>query len=92
MFEDASYSYKSLNILFSLSFQQEAKNAIKGMNGQFLGGKVIRTNWASRKPSEQKTESKFATPLTAFAVPRFLKFFPSSGYTSCYMFKDSIHI
>ncbi|XP_071792976.1 nucleolysin TIAR-like isoform X3 [Asterias amurensis] len=42
----------------SFEKEEEAKNAIKGMNGQFLGGKVIRTNWASRKPSEQKTETK----------------------------------
>jgi len=42
----------------SFEKEEEAKNAIQGMNGQFLGGKVIRTNWASRKPSEQKVETK----------------------------------
>ncbi|XP_070550219.1 nucleolysin TIAR-like [Ptychodera flava] len=28
----------------------EAENAIKGMSGQWLGGRAIRTNWATRKP------------------------------------------
>ncbi|XP_038045334.1 nucleolysin TIAR-like isoform X2 [Patiria miniata] len=42
----------------SFEKEEEAKNAMKRMHGQQLGGKVIRTNWASRKPSEQKIEMK----------------------------------
>ncbi|XP_022080639.1 nucleolysin TIA-1-like isoform X2 [Acanthaster planci] len=42
----------------SFEKEEEAKNAIKAMNGKFLGGKIIRTNWAVRKPSEQKIETK----------------------------------
>lgn len=31
-------------------FFQDADKAIKGMNGQWLGSRAIRTNWATRKP------------------------------------------
>ena len=29
---------------------QDAETAIAGMNGQWIGSRAIRTNWASRKP------------------------------------------
>lgn len=41
----------------SLSFfflEQDAENAITGMNGQWLGTRAIRTNWATRKPPAPK--------------------------------------
>lgn len=32
--------------------REEAERAIEQMNGQWLGRRTIRTNWASRKPTE----------------------------------------
>jgi len=32
------------------SFSQDAENAITHMNGQRIGCRAIRTNWAMRKP------------------------------------------
>ncbi|XP_028966526.1 nucleolysin TIAR-like [Galendromus occidentalis] len=31
--------------------KQDAETAINAMNGQWLGGRVIRTNWATRRPA-----------------------------------------
>lgn len=42
---------------------QEAESAIAAMNGQFLGCRSIRTNWASRKPPA-KAEGK---PIVTFS-------------------------
>lgn len=44
-----------------VSFFQDAENAIQQMGGQWLGGRQIRTNWATRKPPAPKTtyESAF---------------------------------
>lgn len=36
-------------------FVQDAENAIQQMGGQWLGGRQIRTNWATRKPPAPKT-------------------------------------
>lgn len=36
-------------------FCQDAENAIQQMGGQWLGGRQIRTNWATRKPPAPKT-------------------------------------
>lgn len=33
-----------------LFFVQDAETAISNMNGQWLGSRPIRTNWATRKP------------------------------------------
>ena len=32
--------------------REEAERAIEQMNGQWLGRRTIRTNWATRKPTE----------------------------------------
>lgn len=39
---------------------QEAESAITAMNGQWLGSRSIRTNWATRKPPASKNDCKFA--------------------------------
>ncbi|CAD7085032.1 unnamed protein product [Hermetia illucens] len=41
----------------------EAESAITAMNGQWLGSRSIRTNWATRKPPAAKTDQN-AKPLT----------------------------
>lgn len=35
---------------------QEAETAITAMNGQWLGSRSIRTNWATRKPPNTKPD------------------------------------
>lgn len=44
----------------SVLLYQDAENAIVHMGGQWLGGRQIRTNWATRKPPAPKStqESK----------------------------------
>jgi len=37
---------------------QEAESAITAMNGQWLGSRSIRTNWATRKPPAPKNEGE----------------------------------
>lgn len=39
----------------ALPLFQDAENAIQHMGGQWLGGRQIRTNWATRKPPAPKT-------------------------------------
>lgn len=48
-------------------FPQDAENAIGTMNGQWLGSRAIRTNWATRKPPANRTqaEGEWSTPGTA---------------------------
>ncbi|KAI2664781.1 Nucleolysin TIA-1 isoform p40 [Labeo rohita] len=36
----------------------DAESAIQQMNGQWLGGRQIRTNWATRKPSAPKSNNE----------------------------------
>ena len=38
----------------------EAENAIALMNGQWLGSRSIRTNWATRKPPTSRNDGKDA--------------------------------
>lgn len=45
-------------------YVQDAENAISKMSGQWLQGRQIRTNWATRKPPAPKSfqDSKFSHP------------------------------
>ncbi|KAK1136472.1 hypothetical protein K0M31_001022 [Melipona bicolor] len=42
-----------------LALFQEAESAIGAMNGQWLGSRSIRTNWATRKPPAPKSEGEY---------------------------------
>uniref|UniRef100_A0A8C7CRG7 RRM domain-containing protein n=1 Tax=Oncorhynchus kisutch TaxID=8019 RepID=A0A8C7CRG7_ONCKI len=44
----------------------DAENAIQQMGGQWLGGRQIRTNWATRKPPAPKTTYETNTKHLAF--------------------------
>lgn len=48
------YVESRLGAVFYLCFQ-DAENAIVHMGGQWLGGRQIRTNWATRKPPVPKS-------------------------------------
>lgn len=52
------------------SFFQEAESAIAAMNGQWLGSRSIRTNWATRKPPAPKNDGKFFS--TTFSLFHFM--------------------
>ncbi|KAG7190434.1 hypothetical protein KM043_006540 [Ampulex compressa] len=54
----------------------EAESAISAMNGQWLGSRSIRTNWATRKPPAPKSEAN-AKPLT------FDEVYNQSSPTNC---------
>ncbi|XP_063981104.1 nucleolysin TIAR isoform X3 [Diachasmimorpha longicaudata] len=56
--------------------KSEAETAITGMNGQWLGSRAIRTNWATRKPPPPKSEAN-AKPLT------FDEVYNQSSPTNC---------
>ncbi|GLH02991.1 Protein elav, partial [Gryllus bimaculatus] len=57
----------------------EAESAIAAMNGQWLGSRSIRTNWATRKPPAPKNEVN-AKPLT------FDEVYNQSSPTNCTVF------
>ncbi|XP_050314470.1 nucleolysin TIAR isoform X3 [Anthonomus grandis grandis] len=59
----------------------EAESAIAGMNGQWLGNRSIRTNWATRKPPTAKNEAK---PLT------FDEVYNQSSPTNCTVYCGGI--
>ncbi|KAJ8287289.1 hypothetical protein GJAV_G00049840 [Gymnothorax javanicus] len=44
----------------------DAENAIQQMGGQWLGGRQIRTNWATRKPPAPKTTYESSTKHLSF--------------------------
>ncbi|GFG40603.1 hypothetical protein Cfor_06640, partial [Coptotermes formosanus] len=54
----------------------EAESAIAAMNGQWLGSRSIRTNWATRKPPAPKNEGN-TKPLT------FDEVYNQSSPTNC---------
>ncbi|RVE47186.1 hypothetical protein evm_008154 [Chilo suppressalis] len=56
--------------------KSEAESAITSMNGQWLGSRSIRTNWATRKPPAPKSELN-SKPLT------FDEVYNQSSPTNC---------
>ncbi|GJQ68126.1 hypothetical protein Trydic_g10713 [Trypoxylus dichotomus] len=61
----------------------EAESAIAAMNGQWLGSRSIRTNWATRKPPAPKNEVN-AKPLT------FDEVYNQSSPTNCTVYCGGI--
>ncbi|XP_060516017.1 cytotoxic granule associated RNA binding protein TIA1-like [Cylas formicarius] len=61
----------------------EAESAIAAMNGQWLGSRSIRTNWATRKPPTTKNEAA-AKPLT------FDEVYNQSSPTNCTVYCGGI--
>ncbi|XP_048526521.1 nucleolysin TIAR isoform X2 [Dendroctonus ponderosae] len=60
----------------------EAESAIAAMNGQWLGNRSIRTNWATRKPPTAKNEA--SKPLT------FDEVYNQSSPTNCTVYCGGI--
>ncbi|XP_057659948.1 cytotoxic granule associated RNA binding protein TIA1 isoform X2 [Diorhabda carinulata] len=61
----------------------EAESAIAAMNGQWLGSRSIRTNWATRKPPAPKSEVN-SKPLT------FDEVYNQSSPTNCTVYCGGI--
>lgn len=61
----------------------EAENAIALMNGQWLGSRSIRTNWATRKPPTSRNDAN-AKPLT------FDEVYNQSSPTNCTVYCGGI--
>lgn len=58
--------------------KEDAENAIAGMNGQWIGSRAIRTNWATRKPpAPSQKEGMSQKPLN------FEEVFNQSSATNC---------
>nr|XP_040576672.1 nucleolysin TIA-1-like [Lepeophtheirus salmonis] len=67
----------------SFTKKVEAESAITVMNGQWLGSRSIRTNWATRKPPTNRTEVN-AKPLT------FDEVYNQSSPTNCTVYCGGI--
>ena len=52
----------------SFTKKVEAENAIALMNGQWLGSRSIRTNWATRKPPSSRNDGKTNTKHTILLI------------------------
>ncbi|XP_007903833.1 nucleolysin TIAR isoform X1 [Callorhinchus milii] len=63
----------------------DAENAIVHMGGQWLGGRQIRTNWATRKPPAPKT-----TPESNSKHLRFEEVVNQSSSTNCTVYCGGI--
>ncbi|XP_039493045.1 nucleolysin TIA-1-like isoform X1 [Drosophila santomea] len=64
--------------------KSEAETAITAMNGQWLGSRSIRTNWATRKPPATKADMN-AKPLT------FDEVYNQSSPTNCTVYCGGIN-
>ncbi|KAG8202048.1 hypothetical protein JTE90_010413 [Oedothorax gibbosus] len=63
----------------------DAENAIGTMNGQWLGSRAIRTNWATRKPPANRSQNDTnAKPLT------FDEVYNQSSPTNCTVYCGGI--
>jgi nucleolysin TIA-1/TIAR len=63
----------------------EAENAIASMNGQWLGSRAIRTNWATRKPPAPRSQiDGISKPLT------FDEVYNQSSPTNCTVYCGGI--
>ncbi|KAG2468810.1 TIA1 protein, partial [Polypterus senegalus] len=62
----------------------DAENAIQQMGGQWLGGRQIRTNWATRKPPAPKTtyeKQLMRQTFSPFGQIMEIRVFPDKGYS-----------
>lgn len=63
--------------------KEDAENAITGMNGQWIGSRAIRTNWASRKPPAPNSKES-QKPLV------FEEVYGQSSATNCTVYCGGI--
>ncbi|XP_077499887.1 TIA1 cytotoxic granule associated RNA binding protein Rox8 isoform X1 [Amblyomma americanum] len=67
----------------------DAENAIGTMNGQWLGSRAIRTNWATRKPPANRTQAE--VDVTTSTKPlTFDEVYNQSSPTNCTVYCGGI--
>ncbi|XP_065310500.1 nucleolysin TIAR-like isoform X1 [Dermacentor albipictus] len=67
----------------------DAENAIGTMNGQWLGSRAIRTNWATRKPPANRTQAE--VDITTSTKPlTFDEVYNQSSPTNCTVYCGGI--
>ena len=89
-----SHTYKSKGYGFvSFLVKQDAELAITNMNGQWLGSRAIRTNWASRKPPPSITRNESQIGPSVSTTNRHLNFdevYSQSGPSNCTVYCGGI--
>ncbi|XP_052773736.1 nucleolysin TIAR-like isoform X9 [Mya arenaria] len=73
--------------------KQDAETAISSMNGQWLGSRPIRTNWATRKPPAPPTKENFQSQGRFFSNVKQLNFdevMAQSSATNCTVYCGGI--
>jgi len=90
-------TFKSKNYGFvSFVKKADAENAINTMNGQWLGSRAIRTNWATRKPPTSRTNTLDISTGSSQALsnsPKQLNFeevYNQSSPTNCTVYCGGI--
>ncbi|XP_013381004.1 nucleolysin TIAR isoform X3 [Lingula anatina] len=70
----------------------DAENAIKGMNGQWIGSRPIRTNWATRKPpAPPQKEGRTPHPMSAVQKLSYDEVYNQSSPTNCTVYCGGIN-
>lgn len=75
----------------SFKKKQDAESAITNMNGQWLGSRTIRTNWATRKPPTVRNEVPIG-PTTGQVgrQPHYEEVYNQSSPTNCTVYCGGI--
>ena len=67
----------------------DAENAISTMNGQWLGSRAIRTNWATRKPSSARGANEITSTSTGKQLS-FDEIYQQSSPSNCTVYCGGI--
>ncbi|KAI2809273.1 hypothetical protein RDWZM_003399 [Blomia tropicalis] len=70
--------------------KQDAECAISNMNGQWLGSRMIRTNWASRKPPTVRNETQIGPNVTGNRHLNYDEVYTQSSVTNCTVYCGGI--
>ncbi|XP_054716049.1 nucleolysin TIAR-like isoform X1 [Uloborus diversus] len=68
----------------------DAENAITTMNGQWLGSRAIRTNWATRKPPANRSQNEFHLFKASAKPLQFDEVYNQSSPTNCTVYCGGI--
>ncbi|KPL93610.1 nucleolysin TIAR-like protein [Sarcoptes scabiei] len=70
--------------------KRDAENAIANMNGQWLGHRPIRTNWATRKMQNARNDNVYIGPLASNRGLSFEEVYNQSSLTNCTVYCGGI--
>ena len=74
----------------SFKKKQDAEGAITTMNGQWLGSRTIRTNWATRKPPTVRNELPIGPNTQVGRQPNYEEVYTQSSPTNCTVYCGGI--